>query len=129
MSYELKWLEGEPSLINDDTLYDIDKAKQKYEVVPLDELGWLIINDSDPYDKGVKYSGWMKFAVLTFATSNCDGSEAKGALICHGEGPSASLRECRHTYWGEASNGYLFYFQPKLITLAFKELERFYDFY
>lgn len=48
--------------------------------------------------------------------------------IMHGSGPSGSLRELRHTFWGEPENsGYIHYPSAELITAAFKALERWFD--
>lgn len=48
--------------------------------------------------------------------------------VFHGSGPSGALRELRHTFWGESENsGYIFYPSAKLITDAFKQLQRWFD--
>lgn len=48
--------------------------------------------------------------------------------IMHGEGPSGSLRELRHTHWGDPHNaGYIFYPSANLICAAFSALERWFD--
>lgn len=48
--------------------------------------------------------------------------------VFHGSGPSGSLRELRHTYWGEPDNsGYIFYPNGKLIAAAFEALKEWFD--
>lgn len=51
-------------------------------------------------------------------------------LVMHGDGPSASLREPRHTYFGGDADaaGYVFYVQPKVIDWAFDCLREWFDF-
>lgn len=47
-------------------------------------------------------------------------------IVASGDGVAGSLREPRHTWFGD--NGYIFYVNPKLLTWAFKQLERWFDF-
>lgn len=60
-----------------------------------------------------------------------DGIEVEPAYyerVFHGGGPSGSLRELRHTYWGEPNNsGYIFYPNGALICAAFQHLKRWFD--
>ena len=69
------------------------------------------------------------FAVLELQRGPAsDGSTATYRMLFHGSGPAASLRECRHTYWGEPDNtGYIFYPPFEVIEAALRELRRFFD--
>lgn len=50
----------------------------------------------------------VSFVVFAFSQSNVDGSDTLYERVFHGNGFSGSLRELRHTFWGEADNaGYL----------------------
>ena len=98
-------------------VYSLDDAKAKYEVRELNG-GYLVLNwDNEKL--------WLKFAVMSFYSANGDGSHVYLSVEFYGEGPSGSLRECRHTYWGK--DGYLFFPNGKLITSALAALSEFYD--
>lgn len=59
-----------------------------------------------------------------------DGRRTMEALyqpLFHGEGPSGTLRELRHTHWGHAGDGYLHEPNGALITAAFEALKRWFD--
>lgn len=115
----IDWLEHEISPVNDeDILYSISAAQEKFEVRQLNRNGWLVLN----WDE-TKFL--LKFAVLEFAFSDADGGNIRGQCLFHGSGPTGSLRECRHTYWGE--DGYIFYPNGPIISAAFKVLAEFYD--
>lgn len=86
------------------------------------ERGLLAVDDSDPVH--------VSFVVFDFHSgpSTRDGDVVDGekmSLVFHGNGPSSSLRELRHTYWGE--DGYLFYAQGRLIAAAFIALNEWFD--
>lgn len=102
---KIDWLE---SFLNDkdEIVYSLDKIPVAYEIREITN-GWVVLNWHD--------ETWLKFAVL----------ESDGSSVFHGEGPSGSLRECRHTYWGY--DGYIFYPNARLITDAFRVLSEFYD--
>jgi hypothetical protein len=75
----------------------------------------------------------VEFSVFRFASgpATIDGVVVEPAtyeVVFYGGGPSSSLRELRHTYWGQADNGgYIFYPNAKLITAAFAALRRWFD--
>lgn len=118
----IDWLDSVENRINadDQPLYPLDLAKAKYDVRELiPDTGWLVIfHDTSG-------GSWLRFAVLRFAVSEVGGRDIQTAIVFHGEGPSGSLRECRHTYWGE--DGYLFYPDGPVIVAALKALSEFYD--
>ena len=81
-----------------------------------------------------KEDGWVSFCVFDFAhgPATCDGEEVDGVkleLVLHGGGPGGrrggSLRELRHTYWGQS--GYIFDPNSKLIAAAFAALGEWFD--
>jgi hypothetical protein len=70
----------------------------------------------------------VSFVVFEFMMSNTDGTDVVYGRVFHGNGYSGTLRELRHSFWGEADNdGYIFYPSASLIGAAFKELERWFD--
>lgn len=128
MSYAINWLKSEPIEVGgDDRVYNLDEIKKSFEVREISPDGWLVLND-DSAEGGVKYSGWLKFAVLSFHSSGMLVENIGATLVFHGEGPSGHLREPRHTYWGDESSGYLFYPRAKIIVAGLEALKEFYDF-
>lgn len=119
----LKWLTVEKNEYNDSNYYLLSEMKAKYEVVELGNDGYLVLN----WDKeNLGYENepiHLEFAVFSF--NSCDDKDTWLNLQFHGNGPSGSLKECRHTYWGEA--GYIFYPNGKVISLAFKELSKYFN--
>ena len=98
--------------------YSLTEIRSKCEVINLGDNGYLaLLPDSD--DESFK----LTFGVFTF--NNSDGKDEYVTVQFHGYGFTLVLRECRHTYWGEA--GYLFYPDGKVISLAFKELAKYFD--
>lgn len=53
--------------------------------------------------------------------------EALYQPLFHGEGPSGTLRELRHTHWGHADDGYLHEPNGALIAAAFEALKPWFD--
>jgi hypothetical protein len=82
----------------------------------LDESVWVV------YRKDPEFPGTKNFAFLRYSYSDdniyCD-------VMMHGYGFSESLRECRHTYWGE--DGYIFYPDSRHIRAILDELEIHFD--
>lgn len=119
----IDWLIVERSVITEeDIIYDINsvyknKNLKVIELIP--KRAWLVVYEDE--------TSWVKFATLEFHSSEIDESNLKASVIFHGEGSGGNLRECRHTYWGECSDGYLFYPNGKAIALAFKELSNYFD--
>ncbi len=118
------WLPGRVE--DDDYIHSIDEI-QATDGIDVRELpgGWLVLkrDAKDSPSGGL----WLHFAVLEFRRSDDEGEFAP--CLFFGEGPGGakgeSLREGRHTYWGE--DGYIFYPNGKLITAAFRALAEFYD--
>lgn len=77
----------------------------------------------------------VSFAVFRWSSgpSTRDGVEVDGRkmeLLFCGDGPSGNLRELRHTYWGDGSEGregYLFDPPASLIVAAFAALREWFD--
>ncbi len=121
----ISWLPGARegcSLDKDEVWYALDEIRAGCDVRELNG-GWLALIKSET----TPGSNWMSFAVLAFAQSEVGGEDTLVYLVFHGEGPGGpdSLRECRHTYWGE--DGYIFYPNGALITSAFASLAEFFD--
>jgi hypothetical protein len=92
------------------------------ERIRLDQNHWLLAKTTDGLH--------VEFAVFGFhdgpATRNGEVvSPEHHIMIMHGSGPSGSLRECRHTWWGE--NGYVHYLHFAAIEAALRELRRWFD--
>lgn len=63
------------------------------------------------------YGFKVSFALLEFYSSDGNGVDTTWECIAHGEGFAESLRELRHTWWGEPDNaGYMFY--PPMLAIA-----------
>lgn len=80
----------------------------------------------------VRYDGeWtVQWALLEWCTSNMDGSSPTYDAVAHGMGfssPSGSVREPRHTWFGD-ENGYVYYVNPALLAWAFSVLGRWFDY-
>lgn len=107
---------------NGEPVYPIDKLRVEFDVRELPG-GWIVFQHES------KYGNWKYFAVLRFAQSETNGENELDSIVFYGDGPGGkpeeSLRECRHTYWGE--DGYIFYPDGKLIVAALTALSEFYD--
>ena len=96
-------------------------AVPSIQVTPLDEHdgAWLLIHDRD---------GWIEFALAEFAMSDGDGSERYVSLVWRGSGPANSLRELRHSWFGDTEEpGYVFYLSMDRMEAAFKHLRKYFD--
>lgn len=120
---KISWLmfaETPESCVGGGTTYLLSLIREKYKVTKIIG-GFFVLNDSDL---------WHKFAVLSYVGGFIvDGGVelTEGACVFNGEGPSGNLRECRHTFWGQEDDGYIFYPDGRLITAAFACLSEFYD--
>ncbi len=110
------WLKREQTEEGEPPLYPLKEAETQYDVVKLTGKGWLVLKRETDL--------WLKFAVLEFHSSD-EKDQVTTTCLFHGEGTLGSLRECRHTYWGES--GYLFYPNGPLITAALQQLSEFFD--
>lgn len=105
----------EKAYIGEEAFYSLNKIKQTVcEIVPLKD-GYLVLNLIDDVNIG--------FAL--FFIDGCDNEDEYLELIFYGEGVGSDLRECRHTYWGEA--GYIFCMPLDLIKEAMIELAKYFD--
>lgn len=99
-------------------VYSLNDIKAlNLDVIELADAGILVIQKEDDLH--------VNFALLQ---EDCDDGEDRFfSVVFHGRGPSGSLRECRHTYWGEDGNGYIFYPPFDLIIAALNELKKYFD--
>jgi hypothetical protein len=112
---------------NNDPVYTESEIRElSDEVIDLEGNGLLAVSVRDEF--------LVSFVVFRFSMGL--GTDHTGAQVSpryyervfHGCGPSGSLRELRHTNWGEPDNsGYIFYPHAKLICDAFKHLKRWFD--
>lgn len=106
---------SEEEQFGDSIEYSLEKIKNiDCEVVNLNG-GYLILSKEEVS---------IDFALLETSGYDQEGKEFL-RLIFHGNGTGDSLRECRHTCWGE--NGYLFYMPLELIKEAMTELLKHFD--
>lgn len=69
----------------------------------------------------------IEWALLDCVSSqHSDGSPDQYEVAMHGSGVGSSLREARHTYFGE--KGYIYYVNPALLAWAFGCLREWFDF-
>ena|SRR5258708_25253720 len=103
----------------DENLYSLDNLKTSFYVEKLlcEQEAYFVLNNIDEF--------WFKFAILSFHSSEFNGDNTILTMVFHGEGPTGSLRECRHTYWGE--EGYMFYLKKDTIVSALEKLSEYYD--
>lgn len=102
-----------------DTVYCIEDQDTD-EIIDLPRHGKLLI-----CNEGIT----VYFAVLDWQSGqSSDGTPDTYRMVFHGSGPSAGLRECRHTWWGEPDNaGYIFYPTFDVIEAALRELRRWFE--
>lgn len=114
---KIDWMTPHKCEVNDidEPVYSLKEARQGNEVKELDG-GWFVYNIRDNLH--------VQFAV--FHLSYGDDKDTMMSCVFHGTGPSGSLRECRHTWWGD-DEGYVFYPPGRLITQAFQCLSEFFD--
>ena len=113
---ELVKYDDEGSLL----LNDLDKHYTVKEL--LKDQCWIVYNvdpDSDDVDEGP-----LKFAIYEHLSTSND--EVSLDVLMHGHGYTG-LRECRHTYWGDNGNGYIFYPNAKAIIAVMNELSKYFD--
>ncbi len=118
----IDWLPKPSGLTTCDEPIYLDSDLKEFTIVPLVKGAILVMK------LGTEEDGfWHKFAVMDFYSEEYKTKITDYTCLFHGEGPSGSLRECRHTYWGERGDGYIFYPNGKVIADAFVKLSAFYD--
>jgi len=121
----IKWLDSEPDLADGTTFYyHLVKAKNRYEVRKICNEAWLILNWDALHHKERLF---LRFAVLQQYSSDISGESIQTKCVFHGEGFSGNLRECRHTWWGENGEGYIFFPRAMVIKAALEMLGEFFD--
>jgi hypothetical protein len=103
---------------NDCPVYLLSEIRSKSDLLELCADGYLAVLPNVEKD-----SCLVVFGVFTHVYTDDTGEYVSTQF--HGYGFSGALRECRHTYWGQ--DGYLFYSNGKVISLAFKELSKYFD--
>lgn len=74
----------------------------------------------------VKYEDtWVKVSFVEVYADRPEGVEVQHFFSS--EGPSGSLRECRHTHFGERADGYMFHLDFGQLRLALDFLGQFFD--
>ncbi len=115
------WIGLEPSEFsngeNQESIVVLNEAlKKKYKTTKLTDNGWLVVWEHDIE---------VDFAVLE-ENGSCDG-RIEAVVIFHGNGIGGSLRELRHSYWGD--DGYIFCLDTvmRLISKSLVALEEYFD--
>lgn len=115
---------------HDIALYVVESQNATHRVL-LGNDAWLLVHEDGIH---------IAFAVFVFCmgpvTGPTDRSDikpdpVKHTMLFHGSGPSGSLRECRHIWWGEREDpemrGYTYYLNFATVEAAFRELRRWFD--
>ncbi len=105
---------------NEDKLYSLDELREITEVTDITQNCWLCVHKSDNLI--------VNFLLVQFAESEIDGVNTKVSVIFEGSGPSESLREARHIYWGPDGKGYTFYLPADAVIEALNKLKEYFDF-
>ena len=118
MSDLLKSISGIPNHLEEMeyALKDIQKNFTLYETLDLISDHLIVIYKWDDV--------WLKWCFLEWAGGDMRGNDTFTPFM-YGEGPSGSLRECRHTHIGE--EGYVFYLNGQRMKQAIEWLEQHYD--
>lgn len=106
-----------------DSLYALSEIRQQStELINVHPAHWLALK----FDKD---SFWLKFALFGFSQSDLNSTEenTKVYTVFEGEGPTGSLREMRHIYWGEDGKGYIFYLPGNAVIKSLEYLKKYYD--
>jgi hypothetical protein len=104
----------------DDVVYSAEEVREfAQELHDLGSGNWLAI--SSDKDKFI-----YNFAMFSFYSRDVDGAEEYWSRIFEGTGPSSSLREFRHTWWGEG-DGYVFYLPIDATIKALTILKKYFD--
>lgn len=101
-------------------IYRLADFKATHAVEKLTGSSWLAIDERD---------GWVDFLLLEF-TSECDEFGVVVSIPVRGSGTTGSLRELRHTWWGDENDredGYWFYPNLEAVALMAIRLQRYFD--
>ena len=91
---------------------------QRGEVVDIDGSFAKLVVFVDDVDS-------VRFALFEWSCSNADDTNRQFHMIFHGVGVGGGLRECRHTYWGEA--GYVYLMPLDVVAKAMAALRKWFD--
>lgn len=126
----LKDIEKNDGICSGDPMYSLDEIKSVYqEVVEIANDNWLALHPSHPFgdnDKDLKNCS-LSFALFRFSCSDADGKNIRVTTIFRGDGPTSSLRELRHIWWGPDGDGYVFYLPLKTTIAALTYLMEYFD--
>lgn len=105
--------------VGNDKFFRVAKTPQNVHRIEIGEHVLLVS------EQGQGNNTWIRWALL----ENAGGDNAGAFYSCamSGEGPAGSLREPRHTWFGEG-NGYIFYVHARLIAETFRRLEYWFDY-
>jgi len=91
--------------------------QDNFKVVKLEECSesYIVVHKEES-------SIFIEFALVCWVSSN-----STVEVVFYGQGVGGSLRECRHTWWGEEGDGYIFYPNYKSISAGLKYLTKYFD--
>lgn len=114
--------------------YSLEYLKDSFKEIHAIDGGLVCVMDNSIADRD---SIMVDFAVLRFHSSNIDGSGGMYACFWYGVGFSGSIRECRHSYFGEPASyweedqkpidGYVSYLNGDLVKAACDVLKSYFD--
>jgi hypothetical protein len=120
----------DPDICCGDPLYSLDEIKAK--AVKVIDFGdsYLALDTAlsfDDNDEQNLYDCSLDFCFFNKVSSNIDGSNVRVTVIFCGNGPTGTLRELRHIYWGAKQSGYTFYLPLDDTIKALNELKAYFD--
>ncbi len=101
-----------------DKLYPLDEYESTFLAL---KISPIVYEDDEP---DTIEDCWLLFAVFQFA-SQVEGEEKRVSVLFHGMGPTGTLGELRHIWWGK--KGYVFYQPIKATIKAFEILSTLYE--
>lgn len=110
------WQPCGPREHDEEIVYDV-RAQDYTTLIELPSHAFLVISEQDLA---------IAFAIFQYAHEDDQGN-VRHTLMMSGWGTGGALRECRHTYWGDPDNGYLFYPDFGVITAALEALRKWFD--
>lgn len=114
-----------------DPFYLLDEIKAKaIKLIEIDGNHWLALDTTHPWDEKDPqnlHDCSLDFALFSFGMSEVDGKNTRVHLVFEGSGPTANLKEFRHTYWGPTREGYVFYLPIKATIKALEILSEYFE--
>lgn len=115
----------------EERLYSLDEIKKTAdEIIEVDSNHWLAFkNELSFHDEKPNDLQNCSLAFALFEVAQCEGDDINTLvnIVFCGDGPTGSLREPRHMWWGD-EEGYTFYLPAKAVIKTLQILEKYFDF-